>query len=407
LVDERVRAILIKSSGHPEHFASQLVGLQRAMVHGADIGLAPQHRWSLSPEAYDYSPEPVFQHVVLCVLNGLWFDASAEERRPEAFAPICVRQTAAWSLSPVRAEPTAVDSAIGWIKMPFAWDDAAQLTAEGFLNAMPAVSRTSLLGVARSNSRLDDDPAAWVEAHPQWNGLIAKAAAGACGILAINEGAAVKLLLDSVPELKGGRLHQSGSDNLPLARALGHQALVYTVAHETGHILVERWGIVSQLAPDGRPTIALEQKADELALRSLWNYNGATLPHIAGNDTEAIMWLASGLFFYLMLILQENGQRVISENMAATAQQLTLRPALDDLKQRLTSFVDTACAMVDRLPEPERQTLEHALPVAMQLMPLVIACCNAYLSHCRTVMPAAIRAFADPAFSALRVSRPA
>lgn len=402
MANAAVRRHLVDASWNDGAFAAQLVGIRRALAQGLEQGMPVHpHCWALSREAYDLCPDALYQYLVQCTLNGLWFDAPAVHRAGTAFRTICARTTVGWSLTRNRGQARAIQGAnseIGWIYVPFAWDDLMQLAVEGFLACLRGDDQRLAPLVQRLNVR-QIEAEGWSQALPCWQGLVAKAAVGSVALNPVHEGPAIDYLLCSSPSLLGGLPHQRGDTGASLGNVLAHLAVAYTVAHETGHVMAARWH------PDPRSALRQdgyrwEELADHLALRGLWNYNGVTAPHTNADDSEELLWLASGVFFYLGLTVYENGHRVASRVAGENLDVGCL--SMEHIKNRFKSFVTAATTLAERLALPSQTAMTHAMTSLQLLLPAVIAYSNAYLDYCERTLPEAINTLrAAPGLKAL------
>lgn len=384
------RDVLSGASWVDVAFEHQLVGLRRALAALPATDLARDYAWVMHREAYDYIPEPLSQFVLLSALPGLWTACASSLQQPAAFADMVVRQPSTVLLNGKRSQPIARigrNSGIGWIYIPYAWDDLLQLSFEALFNVARIDVTQGLSMAYEALARQDPDQADWSPAHEVWNGLCAKAILGRLGVAHDQEHARIADLCDRARVLAPFRMHQKGATGQDLGNSLCHIAKIYTIMHEATHLLRMRQGIEFDKESD-----AAELDADQMAMLALWNRKLPLRGEVRDGQNENALWLASGLGFYLGLLASGNLGRCVDE-AAGHATEITKstdqhRRAVARFKAwgNLGSHMCKAIASEQQDLDPHRQR-EMLGP----LLRWVVAYCNALLDYGRVVIPVAVR----------------
>lgn len=381
-----VRQILAHASWDPSAFLDQQVGLRQGLDDLRALGLATEYGWVLCPEAYDFISEPMYQHALLSVLCGLWHASEEPLREPRFFERIVVRQPHGWLISNVRAEPVALafpDSPIGWIQLPFAWDDLLQLSLDALLDVAGFERGHSLQALCARLATQAPERADWSRAHAVWNGLYARALLGRQGVADVEEAGAVEALCGRAPVLSPFVAHQPGVLGQDLGNSLAYLAKVFTLGHEAAHIVRTRQGLV---LPDGD---AREMDADRMAVGALWNHRLALRCEVRqGQDVEAL-WFASGMAFFFGLLVFGNLLRCVElvaqdPQAAAEAQHGRTVRRMQGWQEQVMEICEQALAQGDSAPL-------HSVQRQQPLLRWMVAYCNAMLDHGRAVVPVAAR----------------
>lgn len=387
----QLRERLSVASWNDETFANQRIGLLRALNDCSIIGLKDSYAWTLSRSAYDFITEPLYQYLILCSLNGASLDAAENLRTVEVFGNIVARVTNGWTLRPFRAEPTSADVDVGWVTIPFAWDDLLQLGIAGWLQHIEIGPTTNFGQVCRQLTTQTSQDMEYSGALPYWNGLIAKAIAGMILTPSTHEALWVSKLLTEVPQLHLGILHQSATAAQDLGNTLAHLAMAYTVGHEVGHLLEGRFTSYSGKA--NSDPLERELAADQVAMMSSWNYGGTIEPHVRNNQSFELLWCASGLFFYIGLLLYHNTLQVVAEMGPSPRpdDHVQNRKLLQMTKTRFRTWLQLAGNLCEALAQRGRPEAAMAMSAISRVLPSLVAYSNAYLDHCRTVVPAVMK----------------
>lgn len=382
------RAILSKASWDDTAFQQQLVGMRRALERLPHEAIQKAYGWTLHREAYDYIPEPVHQYALLGVLRGLWETCPEDEQSPTAFADMVVRQPTGVLLSADRAEPVArisKRSGMGWIYIPYAWDDLLQLSFEALFTVAGVAAECSFEQACKTLARRDPSQVDWRAAHPIWNGLCAKTILGRLRIAHDQEHSRIADLCAKAPVLASYRMHQRGVRGQNLGNSLTHVARIYTIAHEATHNLRARQRIAFQRDDDGA-----EQDADRMALMALWNHGMPLQSEVREGQSLNALWLASGVGFYLGLLGAGNLQRCVDEvQPGAPAENPEAGDHGRKLK-RLQAWVALASDMCDRAFEHGDADPHRAFRNLLPLVRWVVDYANALLDYGRQVVPLAL-----------------
>ena len=319
---DEIRTVLSQRSWVNKTFEAQKIGLKRQLSEFSNLGIAVNYDWVLHEEAYYFMPEPTYQYLVHGALIGIWRTLPQEERVSEQFDLVAARQLHGWTLSFRRAEPKARvshDSKIGWVQIPYIWDDFLQVALEGLLECLdfdPARPLSHLCTVA---SRLDLPNVDWSRAHPYWNGLIARTLTARLGVPHTHEAGEVDKLCSLAPSLNPYVQHQVGAKGQHLGNSLAYLAKAFTIAHETAHIIQTRKAL-KYPSPDDK-----EMEADLMALLALWNNNQVVESEVREGQDFDLLWKASGLLFFFSLQVFERLMK--STIIGDSSEPLTVRLA--------------------------------------------------------------------------------
>lgn len=383
-----LRAILSEASWVDTAFQQQLVGMRRALERLPHEAMQEAYGWTLHREAYDYILEPVHQYALLGILRGLWVTCPEGEQSPTAFADMAVRQPSGVLLSADRAEPVArigKHSEMGWIYIPFAWDDLLQLSFEALFTVAGVAADSSLEQACQTLAGRDPSQADWRAAHPIWNGLCAKTILGRLQVAHDQEHARIDDLCAKAPVLASYRMHQRGVRGQDLGNSLTHVARIYTIAHEATHNLRARQRIAFQHEDDGA-----EHDADRMALMALWNHGMPMQSEVREGQSLNALWLASGIGFYLGLLAAGNLQRCVDEvQPGAPTEEHEAEDHGRKLK-RLRAWVALASDMCDRAFEHGDADPHREFRALLPLVRWVVYYANALLDYGRQVVPLAL-----------------
>ncbi len=388
IADPEVREFLATHSWNDHNFSLQLKGLNRCLALGHELGLDWSYDWVLSRHAYDFTTEPVYQYLILYSLIGMWKDLPPGSRAPELLSAISARQTDGWVFSQARAEPVGAAVDIGWVQVPFAWDDFLKTAIDGWLAAADVdrqLPLSAICSVMASKTVTDLD---FTAAIPYWRSLIAKSLAGTPSLKVrhLHESEWVTHLCRRHPLLQTEILHQQSFPAPDTGLTLAHLAMAYTVAHETAHIIQERCG---QAFSDGVVGAAdRERDADLRAMGALWNAPDALRSEERAGQPFQQLWFSSGLMFHVGLLISANVRRPVEAHVlqrGEVAQSLAAQA-----RERLSAWGHLASRLADSLARQGDTEVAGNFQQVIGLLPSLVAYCNALLDFGNATVPAAI-----------------
>jgi hypothetical protein len=388
VADPQVRAVLTDASWSDANFASQLVGIERCMRAAGQRGVNLRYGWAACRDAYDFTPEPVYQYALFSALLGLWIDTEPAQRQPALFERIVVRQTHGWSVNGSRTEPMAFDhpeTRCGWIKVPFVWDDLLQLAFEAWLKCVGLEPTTSLGEACTRAAEVDHGSIDWSPAHPYWNGLIGRAIVGKLHPPVphkLEAGIAQNFCL-KIPGLHPFIAHQSPpSSPVDLGNTLAYLAKAFTVSHEAAHILFKRRGIKFATLPEE------ELAADMAAMGALWNDEIGLGSEVREGQPQDLLWAASGLCFFIGLIVFENLNRSVAAEGSPESDPAAFQAST--LIARLRAWSELANTLAERRDGGVDGELTKAMMQVGHLLRSLVVFCNALFDYGRVVAPSAL-----------------
>lgn len=388
VADAKVRSTLAGASWNDANFAKQLVGIERLRRAAVDRGIDIKYGWAACRNAYDFTPEPVYQYALFSALLGMWIDTEPDQRHPAHFERIVVRQTHGWSVNGSRAEPMAFDhpdSQCGWIKVPFVWDDLLQLAFEAWIKCVGLDSTTSLGDACAKAAEVNEVSIDWSPAHPYWNGLIGRAIVGKLRPPVPHklEAGIAQELCSQIPALQTFVAHQTApSRPVDLGNTLAYIAKAFTVGHEAAHILFKRRGIAFSSASEE------ELAADMAAMGALWNDETGLGSEVRAGQSQELLWAASGLSFFFGLVVFENLNRSVAE--AGSPDTIPAAFQASTLVTRLRSWSSLATTLAERRDGGSGGQLTTAVVLVGHLLKNWVAFCNALLDYGRAVGPPAL-----------------
>lgn len=386
-----VRGVLSAASWRDDNFQLQLVGLNHCLREASSLNFNVDYGWVLCREAYDFTTEPVYQYALLSALLGLWRDVEPPSRTSTVFEKIVVRQTHGWAVSGRRTEPLALnhpEPRIGWIQIPFAWDDLLQLALGGWLDSLEVDRQASLTAFCNKVAGIDVRAVDWSAAHPYWNGLLGRAIVGRLRAPHEEEADIAERVCTSIAGLSPFIAHQSGVVGQDLGNTLAYLAKAFTVAHEASHIVRRREG---QVFPQ---RLEDEQDADTMAMGALWNDGLCIASEVREGQNFEMLWAASGLVFFFGLLVFGNLTRSVADESTDRAEvpSLQAEPTQHEMTvARLRSWSALAQRLAENKSAAGEGALLEAWSMVQSLLPSIVAYCNALLDYGKVVGRPALR----------------